>query len=272
MILAIDQGTTGTTCLVFDHDGRIRGRAYSEFAPALPAPGLGRARRERDLGGDEPRRLARPRRREGGRGQPLRRRDHEPARDGRRLGSEDRRAGPQRARLAGPADGGALPRAPGRGSRGARPRAHRPRPRPVLLGDEDRVAAAKRPRGERRGLRDDRLLARPQAHRPPRDRPHERVADDALRHRRASLGPRALRAVRRRPGAARRAVAVRPRLRDDERVRLRGAGRRDRRRPAGGAVRPGLPRSRGRRRTRTAPGASCSSTPARSRRRRPRAC
>ena len=86
MILAIDQGTTGTTCLVFDREGRVRGRAYSEFAPALPAPGLGRARRERDLGGDEARRLACARRREGRPGEPRRDRDHQPARDGRRLG------------------------------------------------------------------------------------------------------------------------------------------------------------------------------------------
>ena len=39
MILAIDQGTTGTTCLVFDLDGRIRGRAYSEFEQHFPRPG-----------------------------------------------------------------------------------------------------------------------------------------------------------------------------------------------------------------------------------------
>src|ERR671919_1061988 len=39
MILAIDQGTTGTTCLVFDHEGRVRGRAYSEFEQHFPRPG-----------------------------------------------------------------------------------------------------------------------------------------------------------------------------------------------------------------------------------------
>jgi glycerol kinase len=39
MILAIDQGTTGTTCLVFDLAGRVRGRAYSEFAQHFPRPG-----------------------------------------------------------------------------------------------------------------------------------------------------------------------------------------------------------------------------------------
>ncbi len=39
MILAIDQGTTGTTCLLFDGDGRLRGRAYREFTQHFPQPG-----------------------------------------------------------------------------------------------------------------------------------------------------------------------------------------------------------------------------------------
>jgi glycerol kinase len=39
MILAIDQGTTGTTCIVFDQSGRARGRAYSEFEQHFPRPG-----------------------------------------------------------------------------------------------------------------------------------------------------------------------------------------------------------------------------------------
>jgi glycerol kinase len=39
VILAIDQGTTGTTCLVFDGDARIAGRAYSEFEQHFPRPG-----------------------------------------------------------------------------------------------------------------------------------------------------------------------------------------------------------------------------------------
>src|SRR5918996_64562 len=39
MILAIDQGTTGTTCIVFGEDGRERGRAYSEFEQHFPKPG-----------------------------------------------------------------------------------------------------------------------------------------------------------------------------------------------------------------------------------------
>ena len=39
MILAIDQGTTGTTCLVFDQEGQIAGRGYSEFEQHFPRPG-----------------------------------------------------------------------------------------------------------------------------------------------------------------------------------------------------------------------------------------
>jgi glycerol kinase len=39
VILAIDQGTTGTTCLVFDPDGTLTGRAYREFGQHFPRPG-----------------------------------------------------------------------------------------------------------------------------------------------------------------------------------------------------------------------------------------
>ncbi len=39
MILAIDQGTTGSTCIVFDEEGRPAGRAYSEFRQHFPRPG-----------------------------------------------------------------------------------------------------------------------------------------------------------------------------------------------------------------------------------------
>src|SRR3954454_23880524 len=39
VILAIDQGTTGTTCLVFDLDGELAGRAYREFTQHFPRPG-----------------------------------------------------------------------------------------------------------------------------------------------------------------------------------------------------------------------------------------
>ncbi len=39
-ILAIDQGTTGSTCMVVGANGRVLGRAYSEFTQHFPEPGL----------------------------------------------------------------------------------------------------------------------------------------------------------------------------------------------------------------------------------------
>jgi glycerol kinase len=39
VILAIDQGTTGTTCLVFDEEGELAGRAAREFEQHFPKPG-----------------------------------------------------------------------------------------------------------------------------------------------------------------------------------------------------------------------------------------
>jgi glycerol kinase len=39
MILAIDQGTTGTTCLVFNERAELVGRAYREFSQIFPHPG-----------------------------------------------------------------------------------------------------------------------------------------------------------------------------------------------------------------------------------------
>ena len=39
VILAIDQGTTGTTVFVVDARGRIRGRAYGEIRQFYPKPG-----------------------------------------------------------------------------------------------------------------------------------------------------------------------------------------------------------------------------------------
>ncbi len=38
-VLAIDQGTTGTTCLVVAADGRVAGRAYRELPQHFPEPG-----------------------------------------------------------------------------------------------------------------------------------------------------------------------------------------------------------------------------------------
>jgi glycerol kinase len=39
MLLAFDQGTSGTTCLVFDGDGELIGRGYREFGQHFPRPG-----------------------------------------------------------------------------------------------------------------------------------------------------------------------------------------------------------------------------------------
>ncbi len=39
-ILALDQGTTSSRALVFDHDGTVRGFAQKEFSQIFPAPGL----------------------------------------------------------------------------------------------------------------------------------------------------------------------------------------------------------------------------------------
>ncbi len=39
VILAIDQGTTGTTVLAIGHDGQVRGRGYREIAQHFPQPG-----------------------------------------------------------------------------------------------------------------------------------------------------------------------------------------------------------------------------------------
>src|SRR5689334_23136101 len=39
LVLAIDQGTTGTTVFVLDARGRVRGRAYGEIRQYYPKPG-----------------------------------------------------------------------------------------------------------------------------------------------------------------------------------------------------------------------------------------
>ena len=83
-VLAIDAGTTGVRTVAVDADGSIRARAYPRVPPALPPARLGRARLARhpprhphDARGGG-RRDRRPDRGD---------RDHEPARDGGRVGS-----------------------------------------------------------------------------------------------------------------------------------------------------------------------------------------
>ena len=38
-VLAIDQGTTGSTCLLLAEDGRVVGRGYREITQHYPRPG-----------------------------------------------------------------------------------------------------------------------------------------------------------------------------------------------------------------------------------------
>src|SRR5678810_121315 len=38
-VIAIDQGTTGTTVFILDEDLRLRGRGYREFRQIYPQPG-----------------------------------------------------------------------------------------------------------------------------------------------------------------------------------------------------------------------------------------
>ena len=39
LVLAIDQGTTGSTVLLIDARGRVRGRGYAELPQHFPRPG-----------------------------------------------------------------------------------------------------------------------------------------------------------------------------------------------------------------------------------------
>ena len=48
-VLAIDQGTTSTRCIIFDRHGRLVGVRQREHEQHFPRPGMGRARRGGDL-------------------------------------------------------------------------------------------------------------------------------------------------------------------------------------------------------------------------------
>ena len=140
MILALDQGTTGSTAIVFDAEGRAAGRAYSEFGQHFPRPGWVEHDAERDLGGDPPGGAGGARRGRGRRPRAGGHRHHQPARDRGGLGPRQRRAAAPRAGVAGPPHRRPLRRAARGRPRAAGARAHRPGARPLLLGHEDRVA------------------------------------------------------------------------------------------------------------------------------------
>src|SRR5512132_4350319 len=123
-VVAIDQGTTGSTVLVFDRRGAVVGRAYSEFRQHYPRPGW--VEHDAEEIWRVTLRVARQALRRAGIGGGA----------VAALGITNQRAGRPRDRLAGPAHGRALRRAEGRGTRGGRPREDRSRPRPLLLGHE----------------------------------------------------------------------------------------------------------------------------------------
>ena len=221
--------------------GADRGSRLLGVRAALPPARLGRARRERDLGGDPARGAGGDRRRGDPGRRPGRDRDHQPARDRGRLGPGHRRARPSRTRLAGPAHGRALRSAEGGGARGHGARAHRARHRPVLLGHEDRVAP-----GERRGARgaafgtiDSWLVFKLTGR-------HVTDYSNASRTmlfdiRRLRWDPELCDLLGVDPSEPARAGSLGSRLRPHRRLRRRRPRGGDRGRPAGGAVRPGLP-------------------------------
>ena len=153
---------------------RLRRDGSPPAAPTASSPStsrgrVGRARRRRDLGRD--RAVAREALDDAGVGPDRRHRHHQPARDRLRLGPErpaSRCTTRSSGRTAAPPSAAT---SCARQGHETSCHAQRPRPRPVLQRDEDRVAARQRRRparaGERRpgGLRHGRRLAGLQAHR-----------------------------------------------------------------------------------------------------------
>ena len=136
-VLAIDEGTTGATCLMIGEDGRVAGRGYREIPQYFPQPGWV----EHDA--IEILECVRVAAREaiGAVGTPpVADRHHESARDGRDLGARDGTAGPSRDRVAGSSNRGALPGACA--ARRLDRRAYRLLPDPYFSATQDRVAAA----------------------------------------------------------------------------------------------------------------------------------
>ena len=222
-IVAIDQGTTGSTVLVFDEKLALRGRGYREFPQHYPAAGLGRARARGDLAVGarprSPRRFTTPARRSSRRDR--RHRHHQPARDHAALGPRDRQAA-RTARSSGrTAAPPTLRRAQGRRPRGRVPRAAPAwsstptSPAPSSRWLLDHVAGLRaRGRARRALLRHHRQLPGLAAHRRrgARHRRHERLAHAALRPRTScAWDGRAARALRRAARSAARGAPLAPR-------------------------------------------------------------
>ena len=207
------------------------------------------------------RRGARRRRRRGRR--PRRDRDHQPARDRRRLG-------PATAASRCTARSSGRTAAPRSAATSSSARATRTLVRertglvidPYFSGTKIEWLLRNADGLDGRRLRDDRLVARLQAHRPPRHRLHERLADAAVRHPQASPGTPSCASCSAStrsacPSRGRRPRSTARRRSSAARCRSPGSPATSRRRSsARPATAPGWPR------TPTAPAASCCSTPA----------
>ena len=264
MILAIDQGTTGTTCLVFDREGRVAGRAYSEFEQHFPRPGWV----EHDAAEiwEVTRRVAAEAIADAGiEGAELDGdRDHQPARDRRRLGPGDRRAAAPGAGLAGPAHRRALRASCARPGTSALVRERTGLVLdPYFSGTKiewllRNVEGAGAARSSARSTPGS-SSSSPAATRPTTPTPRGRCSSTSTG---CAWDEELCELLGVDPARLPEPLPVGLGLRDDRRVRRRGPGRGDRRRPAGGALRPGLPRARAWPRTPTGPAASSCSTPA----------
>ena len=254
-ILALDQGTTSSRSILFDARRHAGGDGAARVHAALSALRLGRARRRGDLGdaGRDDRRSARAGARDaGGRGGD---RHHQPARDDGAVGPQHRPADRAGDRLAGPPHGRPVPATASRGPRargrpGARdccsiPISRAPSSRGCSITCRARGSA--RRRGELAfGTIDSWLvwkLSNGARHVTDVSNASRTLllniasADVGRLHARAA-------AHSARRAAAGRAVVARHGRAGRHARRALGADRGDRRRPAGGAVRPGLLRAR----------------------------
>ena len=273
-VAAIDQGTTSTRCMVFDHSGQVVSVDQKEHEQIFPQPGWVEHYADGDLGTHAGGRQGRPEQGRPDDRRPGCGRHHQPARDDGGVGSQDRHPRPQRDRLAGHAHRPHLRRAgrataarTGSGRRSAcrwRPTSRARR----SSGSSTTSPACRERAAERRhrvrqhrhlgGLEPDRRHRR----RRPRHRPDQRVADDADGPAHARLGRRDPRHDGRSrgrccPRSSRRAWrTARPRACSTAspwRASWATSRRRCSARPASRPARP---------RTPTAPATSCCSTPA----------
>ena len=146
---ALDQGTTSTRFMVFDHAGKVVAIDQKEHEQIFPKPGwvehdpmeIWERTQEVIKGALEKADIDREGHRRG--------RHHQPARDGGRLGQEDRQAGLQRDRLAGHPHRHDRQRARQGRRPGSLPRQGRPAAGDLLLGPEGQVDPRQRRRRAR---------------------------------------------------------------------------------------------------------------------------